>query len=175
MAGSVDHHALATQIAAVIESQLRDAGYVDANSNDILQGSTLRLEGLLSSGPENRRIHLVIDLTRVLHERILLTIGRAHSTYHSSWQEHVYPRLRPKTSQTTVSYKSTMQKLRILSMTHKDVVYDKECLAVYQLRQTHLTRNPPDERLLEDFDPSLPANVLPVKMSQPRPTILLDG
>ena len=69
MAGSVDHHALATQIAAVIESQLRDAGYVDANSNDILQGSTLRLEGLLSSGPDNRRIHLVIDLARVFYNR----------------------------------------------------------------------------------------------------------
>jgi len=59
MAGSVDHHALATQIAAVIESQLRDKGYVDANSNELLSGATLRLEGLLSTGPENRRIHLV--------------------------------------------------------------------------------------------------------------------
>jgi len=68
-----------------------------------------------------------------------------------------------------------MQKLLILITTHKDVVYDKEYHAVYQLRQIHLTRNPLDERLPEDFDPSLPASVLLVKMFQPTPTILPDG
>lgn len=64
MASNVNSQALATQIAAVIESRLREAGYGSPASNDLLQASTLRLEGLLSTGEDNRRIHLVSVVSR---------------------------------------------------------------------------------------------------------------